>query len=231
LGGGLLAAHHAHPNLHVLLTFRSNEAFLESRSSIRARQVEFRIVGAWKQDGDLEALSALLFGQSELFLAMMAGPKDQEHPKPHPTSLVFDRPVTYSGLVEDCHLALEMLLDAAGEQAAPAAAIVFEIHKKTHQVSLVAAAGNNKIIDELRRLVRHLHKSPVRDLAIYRQRADVSDAKTQKSRYLYFLDTVGGPDSNLSVFGLRPNEPAGCPHAYAVFLLSPNAMPSPMRLA
>jgi hypothetical protein len=209
------------PNLHILLTFRSDDAFLKGKSAVRARQVEFRIIGAWKKDGDLGALSALLFGQSELFLAMITGPKDREHPKPHPASVIFDRPVAYSGLAEDCRLALDMLLEAAGEEAAPAAAILFEIHKKTHQVSLLATVGNESIIDEFRTRIRHLHKSPIRDLAIYRQKSDISDAKTQQARYLYFLDTVGGQDSDLSVFGMRPNEPAGSPHAYAVFLLSP----------
>ena len=156
-----------------------------------------------------------------MFLAIDCGPKDHEHPKPHPASVIFDRPVAYSGLAEDCRLALDMLLEAAGEGAAPAAAILFEIHKKTHQVSLVAAVGNKSIIDRFGTYARHLHKSPVRDVAIYRQKSDTSDARTQKSRYLYFLDAVGGLDSDLSVFGIRPNEPAGSPHAYAVFLLSP----------
>jgi signal transduction histidine kinase len=101
------------------------------------------------------------------------------------------------------------------------AAILFQIHKKSHTVAIVSKAGDEQIYNGFNNYLADLHKSPIRDLAIYGEAADIGDAKSEPGRYIYFLDAIGWPnEKTLSVLGFRPSSPAGDHLAYAGFVFS-----------
>jgi len=212
------------PSVATLLVYEKDQVFQGSKTAIRKWQPECNIIGAWKKDGDLEALNALLFGQSELIMATLAGAQDTVL-KSGPSAIAFMTPLSYTRLAEDCRVALEALVEASAANGATA--VLFQIHKKTQQVTIVSASGNQSTIDGFHERVQRMHKSPVRDLAIFRKKSDTQDAAKHKARFLWFMDAMGGPDIDLSVVGMRPGEPPGSPFAYAVFLLAPfrNAFP------
>ena len=186
-------------------------------------QHKFHVLGVWRHEFGQDALGAILTGQSAL--AGRFEPDQQRHTAAAKTmSQSADRPmrgvIRYRSCEDDVQSALDLLVDTAGTQANPCAAIIFRIHNRTHSVKILAARGDARIIDGFRSYESHLHKSPVRDLAIYRSRSDTDNANLDQAKYVYFLDAVGGPGSTLSVVGIRPTPPSRSPFCYAIFLIS-----------
>lgn len=126
----------------------------------------------------------------------------------------------YRTFEADCTTALSSILQIAGDRTRPHAAILFRIHRQLHEVDVECAVGDRALVDGFHHMSWHLHKSPVRDLAIYGRDADTDDASTESGRYLYFLLPAGGEATNLSVMGRRLASPPDSAYAHVAFLFS-----------
>ena len=212
------------PSCSIVLTHAAEVRHSRNEQKIlRAMRQGKDYLGEWWKDSPLDALSALLMKRS--MLTAYISNVDQHEPLekvdykgvPATVETSLARRIT---LVNDCTDILEALLFSAGQKAAPCAALLFQIDKRSHTVRIVAEAGDERIVQGFHMYESDLHKSPVRDLAIYRQNSDTPNARESGSRFLWFLDAVGGPNSDLSVLGLRPSSPPHSSCAYAAFIFS-----------
>jgi signal transduction histidine kinase len=202
------------PDVHIILTHQSASAATAVLQGIqKSQKYQGRIIGAWESGSDVGGLNAILAGQSALSRALTSGPAIPPSPQ--------DAAAEDHSLAEDVRLAFEPLVEAAEYKSRPCAALLFKIHRQHHQVHLVASCGDDKLIKGFRQYLQRLHRSPVRDLAIYRLQSNTDSAKDNEGRYIYFLDAVGGPEQDLSVRGIRPATPDDSPFAFAAFLVSP----------
>lgn len=207
----------------VLTTAASSPHSKGQRKEIEKVKTRYRPLGEWRKDASLEALSSMICGEAALTVYFTRSAADTPPACQGPAA-----PSASQGgeiarriaITRDCAPILELLVQSAGPGASPCAAVLFQIDRTSHRVTVVADAGDEHIAQGLRDYEDHLHKSPVRDLAIYRQASDTADAREAPARFLYFREPVGGPRSNLSVAGVRPNSPPGSPFAYALFLFS-----------
>jgi signal transduction histidine kinase len=185
----------------------------EIEEKIRYRKEYFHIIGVWDDFFPLEALGSLISGQTAISEEFSS--KDDLLSK-H----IFREGLSYKGLREDCESFLNTLVNAVSEKAKPCTGIMFQIHRKSHTVTIIAASGEKKIIAGFKKYKKHLHKSPLKDLAIHGQNSDINDARKNMGRYIYFLDSIGGIDKELSVKGIRLTPPSNTSFAYAFFLFS-----------
>ncbi|GEM_PF-2820244 len=211
------------PYVDTILTYQSADLLQDEHlTEVRSRKDALHILGQWDASTGLEALSAVLARQSGLSQALAgSGGEDAAEAREESArgSAPRDEAPRYHSFVGDCRTALEALCKAAGDQAAPCAAILFEIHKNGHAVNIVATHGDNQMVEGFQNYRLKLHKSPIRDLAIYRQDADTDNARKHEGRYVYFLAACGW-NRDLSVLGLRPVPPPRSPFCYAAFLFS-----------
>jgi CheY-like chemotaxis protein len=211
------------PSYSVILTTASPSPHNKAeRKEIEKVRTKHRTLGEWKKDAPLEALSSMICGEGALTVHFskrfenvpLAG-KDATTQGPRQGEIA-----RRIAVARDCAPILELLVQSTGPRASPCAAVLFQIDRTSHRVTVISEAGEERIAESLRTYEDRLHKSPVRDLAIYHQVSDIANAREAPARFVYFLDAVGGLRSDLSVVGVRPNSPPGSPFAYALFLFS-----------
>jgi signal transduction histidine kinase len=196
----------------VLCCSDRNEAEL-LQQQLDAGQLHRAVRGMWNTDTGPETFDAIVFGHGADINSRRQGALVAASPN---TS----RFASGSERQGHCTAVLQRLVDIAGPDAAPCTSILFRIHRRSHRVSIVSYAGDDKLARGFSALVHHLHKSPVRDLAIHCEPADIGNATTAVGRYLYFLNAAGGLHEPLCVKGIRPETPAHSQYAYAAFVLS-----------
>jgi len=216
-----------------VLAFRS-DLKPAAEEDIHENRKEYRLLGLWHAPSGLARLDAIVQGTS---IFNLDPPAEDGLPSDATVISTSEKSVSrfeprYSRPATDIREVLKSALDTVPSSAHPDAAILFSIHRRSNLVGIVASCGDERIIRGFEKVRHHLHKSPVRDLAIYRQPVETGNAANEKGRYIWFFDAMGGEEKDLSVIGFRPSAPVGDPLSYAGFLFSAkcNAFKSVPRL-
>ena len=177
----------------------------------------WRILGVWDRGRGVDHLHAIASGQDAIGPLSRANSVAVGSPTAT-TSLGSTKMSTIAEMAirGTCPAVLELLVAGMDD----CCVIVFRIHKRSMAVSVVESVGEKTLTEGFRAHVRHLHKSPVRDLAIHGSERNTPDAQRQEGTYRWFLAAAAAGDRPLSVRGVRLEpQPSGA-FAYALFLVS-----------
>jgi len=100
------------------------------------------------------------------------------------------------------------IIEVATPDPSTAAVILFSIDSKGHGVRIEHKYGSKRIVEGFEAVKIHLHKSPVRDLAIggFPSDSDNANSPSDRNRFLYFLDAMIGDAQKAKLKGFGQME-------------------------